>query len=103
LNHILCVFFIGEKKEEVFTDKNGEVKVDLPHCDKIYVQHTLFPDILTLIKDEGSDNNNFTLSLNPSLEQVSFKGVDFQIIDDKTITCLPNYFMPMDGIKFIKN
>jgi hypothetical protein len=34
--------------------------------------------------------------------QVSFKGIDFLITDDKTITCLPNYFMPMDGIKFVK-
>lgn len=103
LHHILCVFFIGDKKEEVYTDNNGGVKVDFPHCDKIFVQHSLFPDIFTLIKGEENDNNNFTLSLNPSLEQVSFKGVDFQIVDGKTITCLPNYFMPMDGIAFIKN
>jgi hypothetical protein len=62
----------------------------------------LYPDIPTLIKDEKNDNNRFTLSLNPSLEKVSFKGIDFKIAGDKMITCLPNYFMAMADIKFIK-
>ena len=102
LQHILCIFFIDGKKEETLTDSNGEVKVDFEKCDKIYVQHTLYPDIVTLVKDENNHSNNFTLSLNPSLEQVSFKGIDFKIVNDKTITCIPNYFMQLEGIEFIK-
>ncbi len=102
LKGILCVFFVGGQKQVEYTDSKGKLHVDIPHCDTIYIQHPFFPDILSLVKDEKNDNTNFTLTLNPSLMQVSFKGIDFLITDDKTITCLPNYFMPMDGIKFVK-
>jgi len=103
LKYIVCIFFVNGKQTEVYTDDNGVAKTDIPQCDKIYVQHTLYPDIVTLIKDETNTNNNFTLTLNPSLEQVSFKGIDFKIVNDKEFTCLPNYFMPLEGIDFIKN
>jgi len=102
LANIHCMFFIGEKKYDEFTDQNGEVKVEFAHCDKIYVQHDLFPDIVTIIKDENNTNNNFTLTLNSSLGQVSFKYIDFKIDDDKTISCIPNYFMMLEDIKFKK-
>jgi hypothetical protein len=103
LKNIVCIFFVDGKKTEIYTDDNGVAKTDLPRCDKIYAQHTLYPDIITLIKDERNDDNNFTLMLNPSLEQVSFNGIDFKIVNDKEITCMPNYFMPIEGISFIKN
>ena len=102
VQNILCIFLTGGKRQEAYTDNNGEASADLAHCDTIYVQHTLFPDILTLVKDKANDNNRFELSLNPSLEQVSFKGIDFKIEDDKTLTCLPNYFLDMPDIKFVK-
>ena len=81
---------------------NGEIKVDLPNCDKIYVQHLLFPDIVTLVKDEDNPNNHFVLTLNPSLNQVSFKGIDFKILSDSAITCIPNYLMETKDIEFVK-
>jgi hypothetical protein len=102
LKNILCVFRVDGKDQEAYSDSNGEVHVDLANCDTIYVQHSLYPDIFTLVKDKNNTNNNFTLTLNPSLEQVSFKGIDFKIAGDKTITCLPNYFMGMEDIKFVK-
>ncbi len=104
LQHIVCMFFIDDKKLDEFTNINGEVKVDFPHCDKIFVQHALYPDIVTIVKDENknSDNNNFTLTLNPSIEQVSFKWIDFKIVNGNMITCLPNYFMQLENIEFIK-
>ena len=102
LQNILCVFLADGQKQEAYTDSNGEVNIDLAHCDTIYVQHTLFPDIVTLVKDKTNDNNRFTLSLNPSLEQVSFKGIDFKIENDTTLTCIPNYFLEMQDIKFVK-
>ena len=104
LQHIVCMFFIDGKKLDEFTDSNGEVKVDFSHCDKIFVQHALYPDIVTIVKDENknSDNNNFTLTPNPFLEQVSFKWIDFKIVNSKMITCLPNYFMQLENIEFIK-
>lgn len=102
IKNILCLFITDGKTQEAMTDANGQVHTDLIHCDTIYVQHLLFPDIATLVKDKTNDNNRFTLSLNPSLEQVSFKGIDFKIIDDKTLNCLPNYFLDMPDIKFVK-
>jgi hypothetical protein len=101
LNYIVGVFFVGEEQHVEQTGSSGEIHVDLPHCDKIFVQHGLFPDILTLIKDADNDNNYFELSLSPSLDQVSFKGIDLKI-EGEALTCLPNYFMPMEGIAFVK-
>ena len=103
LQHILCMFFVDGKKQEMVSDSKGEVHTELPHCDSIFVQHLLYPDIVTPVKDAANDNNNFTLALNPSLEQVSFKGIDFKIGKDNTISCLPNYFLDMPVIKFVKN
>lgn len=100
--NILCLFITNGKEQQVTTGNDGKVHIDLPDCDTIYVQHLLYPDIVTLVKDKANSNNNFTLSLNPSLEQVSFKGIDLTITDDKTLSCLSNYFLPMPDIKFIK-
>jgi len=102
LKNILCVFFVNGKEEKAVTDSNGAVHVDLAHCDSIYAQHLLFPDILTLVKDAGNENNRFTLSLNPSLEQLSFKGIDLTIEKDGSLSWLPNYFLEMSGVKFVK-
>ena len=102
IKNILCIFIVDGKQQEAYSDDNGEVHVALSICDTIFVIHSLYPDIPTLIKDKENDNNNFTLKLNPSLEQVSFKGIDFKIVDDKTISCLSNYFMDATDIEFSK-
>ncbi|MEO7765974.1 MAG: hypothetical protein ABIS01_01065, partial [Ferruginibacter sp.] len=102
LKDILCVFFEAGLRKQAFSDEKGEVHIDLPHCDSIFVQHTLYPDIFTLVKDKMNANNVFELTLNPSLEQVSFKGIDFKIASDKVIVCSPNYFMEMPDIEFVK-
>ena len=36
-----------------------------------------------------------------NLRYCSFKGIDFKI-ENQTLTCLPNYFMPFDNIRFVK-
>ena len=102
VKNIVCMFFVNGKGQEVYSDSNGEVHVDLPHCDSIYVLHNLYPDVPTLVKDENNNNNKFTLELKPSLEQVSFKDILFTIVNDKTITCHNNYFMDASDIKFIR-
>ena len=102
LSHIRCLFLTGKEVQQESTNDEGEIRVDFPTCDKIFVQHDLFPDIVTLIKDEKNQNNQFTLTLNPTLGQVSFKGIDFKIEDDSTLTCLPNYFMMLENIRFEK-
>ncbi len=102
LKNIVCIFIVNGKQQEAYSDSNGEVHVDLERCDSIYVLHNLYPDVPTLVKDEKNDNTRFTLQLNPSLEQISFKGIDFKIVNNKTITCLNNYFMDASDIIFIK-
>jgi hypothetical protein len=102
LSHIRCIFFSEGKKTEELTDQSGQVHVSLAHCDTIYVQHLLYPDVLTLVKDQANNNTRFNLQLNPSLEQVSFKGINFKIENDSVISCLPNYFMDIEGIEFEK-
>jgi len=102
LKNIVCIFIVNGKQQEAHSDSNGEVHVDLERCDSIYVLHNLYPDVPTLVKDEKNDNTRFTLQLNPSLEQISFKGIDFKIVNNKTITCLNNYFMDASDIIFIK-
>ena len=99
---IVCMFIVNGKIQEEYSDSNGEVHVDLPHCDSIYILHNLYPDVPTLVKDENNTNNKFTLELKPSLEQVSFKDILFTIVDDKTITCHNNYFIDASDIKFIR-
>lgn len=102
LKNIVCIFVVNGQGQETYSDENGEVHVDLEHCDSIYVLHNLYPDIPTLVKDEKNNNNHFTLELKPSLGQVSFKGIDFKIIDEHTINCSNNYFMDAVDIKFTK-
>ena len=102
LNEIRCSFFTGGVRRDEHTDQKGELNIDIPTCDSIFVFHPLFPDFVTCIKEEKNDNNHFVLTLNPSLAEVSFKGIDFIIDDDSTISCRHNYLMPMEDIKFKK-
>lgn len=102
LKNILCIFLNKGKQQVAYSDDEGIANMHLSNCDTIYVLHPLFPDIPTLIKDEKNDNNKFELNLNPTLAQVSFKGIDFKIVSEKEITCLSNYFMEMEKIKFVK-
>lgn len=100
--NIRCLFFTGDTPTEAMTDRNGKAAVDLVNCDRIYAQHLLYPDIVTQIKDANNTNNHFTCSLNPSLEQLSFTGIDLTIEDDGSLSWLPNYFLAMPGVRFTK-
>ena len=100
--HIRCLFFVDDTPTEAFSDRNGIVQIELVNCERIYAQHLLYPDIVTAIKDAGNNNNHFICSLNPSLEQLSFKGIDLTIEDDGSLSWLPNYFLAMPGVRFTK-
>ena len=101
LSHVTCFYFVGDRQETVQSDSKGYIHIDADHCDKIFLRHEIFPDIPTLIKDVDNTNNVFEVSLLPSLGQVSFKGIDL-FIKDGELTCHPNYFMPFDGIRFVR-
>ena len=101
LRHIIAIAMIGDKENVFESDEKGEIDIDIKQCDRLYVQHQLFPDVATLLKDESSSDNYFEVTLNPSLQQVSFKGIDFFIDGDK-LHCYTNYFLPFENITFIK-
>ncbi len=102
LRYMQCIAFVGTEKFVYEANQEGTILIDLPKCDKIYAKHSLFVDIPTLIKDENNKNNLFEITLQPSVQQLSFKGIDFHIDDEHTISCLPNYFMPIDNLRFTK-
>jgi hypothetical protein len=102
LQNVTCIYFSGDTKEYAESDSEGVIHFDAPACDTIYLLHQLFADIPSLIKDKDNQNNYFEVSLSPTLQQVSFKGIDF-ILKGREITCLPNYFMPFDNIKYGKD
>jgi hypothetical protein len=96
------VFFVNGKEESVVTNDSGVAHIDVPNCDSICAQHLLYPDIYTLVKDKTNENNRFTVSLNPSLGQLSFKGIDLKIESDGSLSWLPNYFLDIPNVKFTK-
>ncbi len=102
VRNILCVFVNNGEQHQVVTDDSGRAGIELEHCDTIYVMHTLFPDVPTIIKETANVNNRFTLRLNPSLGNLTFKGVNLKIVDDSTLACPDNYFMDASGILFRK-
>ena len=101
LSYVSCFYFVGDQQALAGADNEGFVRIDLPHVDSLYVRHDMAVDIPTLLKDKDNDNNYFVVSLLPSLGQVSFKGIDLFIKED-TLTCHPNYFMPFENIRFVK-
>jgi hypothetical protein len=101
LNNVTALYFVGKEQKVAESDKDGVIHIEDAHVDKIYLRHEIFPDVASLIKDDNNDNNYFVVSLSPTLQQVSFKGIDL-IKKGDTLTCLPNYFLPFDNIQFIK-
>lgn len=102
LQNILCFYFIGDVQETTPSNQEGIIHIDAASIDKLFVRHEIFPDIPTLIKDKDNDHNHFVISMLPSLGQVSFKGIDL-MLDGDILTCLPNYFMPFQDIRFYKD
>lgn len=98
---VLGIAVTGDHRVDVEANSEGVIQFDEKHIDKIYLLHLYYPDILSVIKDESNLNHCFTVELLPSLEQVSFKGIDFKIHEDH-ISCPMNYFMPFEGIRFYK-
>lgn len=102
LQHIRCSFFTGKERRDEYTDDKGVIETNLTHCDTIYAFHELFPDMASIIKEGKNDSNHFIVSLNPSLGQVSFKGIEYKVDGNKLIAVMPNYIFPMEDVVFIK-
>ena len=101
LRNVIAIYFKGGVQEVAYSDDDGIITINEKLVDTIYLRHELFPDIPSLIKDQNNENHYFEVGLSPSLGAVSFKGIDLAI-EGKTLTCLPNYFMPFENITFVK-
>lgn len=99
---VSCIVMNGETQTRFEAGSNGVIHINLPQAAKIYLQHQLFPDVVTMIKDENNHNRYFEVSLNPSLQKISFKGIDLTL-DADTLRMPPNYFMPFENIRFVKS
>jgi len=99
--HILAFVTVNGEEKYFESDENGVIKIEVSSCEKISLQQTLFPDVVTPIKDETNDNNWFEVELQPSVLEVSFKGIDLVMKGDELL-CPPNYFLQMENIKFEK-
>ena len=97
------VAFYGspEHFEVAEADKDGRIVIPEADPKQVYLRHQLYVDIPTLIRDEGDDNTFFEVSMNPSLAEVSFQGIDL-FIKEGDLTCHPNYFMPFEHIRFVR-
>lgn len=97
---VRCMYFVNGQQRDTFSDREGRIQIDTD-CEKVYLQHMIFPDIATLIKDDDNPHRVFEVIISPDIHQVSFKGIDLFVQGD-TLTCHPNYFMPMENIRFVK-
>jgi hypothetical protein len=84
------------------SDAEGKMHSNLNDCDSVFVFHTLFPDVPTLIKKGAGDRNNyFELGLNPSLAELSFQDFTLSISPEGLTGSLPWLFEREKAI-FIK-
>lgn len=102
VERVRCFAFSGGKPQIFESDRKGEIQIPSEKYDSLYLQHPFFPDIASKIKGKGNPNRNFEVSLLPSLNEVSFKGILFWLGVDGHLHCYRNYFMPMENIRFEK-
>lgn len=103
LHNVLClVKNEGEEDAGFWSDAKGVINIETAKADQLFLQHGVFKDIFTPVKDKDNHNNYFEVTLETSLGQVSFKGIDLFIEEDGSLSCYPNYFMPFKNIRFVK-
>jgi hypothetical protein len=99
--YVTALYFRGEQEDMASSDAEGVISIPEENVDRIYLRHEIYPDIACLLKDQQNSHNYFEVTLSPSLAEVSFQGIDF-MLEENTLTCLPNYFLPFQHIRFVK-
>ncbi|HMR45199.1 MAG TPA: hypothetical protein PKC85_00260 [Bacteroidia bacterium] len=98
---VKAIVTFGNLTKEFEANEDGVINIDTKNCEKIFLVHELYPDVASKIKDELNANTYFEVRLKPSLEDVSFKGINL-IKNGENFKCLPNYFLPFSNILFVK-
>lgn len=75
---VKAITYFGELRKEFEADSEGVIDINTKNCEKIYLQHELYPDVATLIKDELNANTYFEVRIKPSLQYVTFDGVSLR-------------------------
>jgi len=101
IQYAVCLVIEGDKTARFTANKEGIIHFEAHKNAKVYIKHDLYPDIPTLLKDEQSTVNYFEVTLKPSLEQLSFKGIDLFLKEDG-LTWHPNYFIGAENVRFEK-
>lgn len=99
--YVIALYEADGTRQSAEPDNEGMIHIEQEHLDTIHLMHQLFPDIACLLKDKGNPNNYFEVKLSPTLAGVSFMGIDLTK-DGDTLTCLPNYFLPYEDLRFIR-
>lgn len=93
IKNVAGIFKKGNEEDQQISNAEGNIHSKLNDCDSIFIIHTLFPDVPTLIKkDETGRNNYFELSLNPSLAGLSFHDFTLSITPEGLTGNLPWLF-----------
>ena len=99
--YVLAIYKENGQPIAIPADDDGVIHIDADHVDTIQLVHDLYMDEPCLLKDASNANNSFEVKLSPTLAQVSFINIPFTIEGD-TITCPPNYLLPFEHVRFIK-
>ncbi len=102
VKNVAGIFKKGNELDQQMSDSEGNMHSLLNDCDSIFVMHTLFPDVPTLVKKDAGDRNNyFELGLNPSLAELSFQDFSLKITGEGLTGYLP-WLFERDKALFIK-
>ena len=101
-SYVKCLCSTGDGFREYYANEEGIIETGTNDCSKVYLQHEMYPDVPSLIRDEGGDNTYFEVRFAPEISKVSFQDIAFSIEGD-TVSCPPNYLFPAENIRFVKS
>ncbi|HMP21718.1 MAG TPA: hypothetical protein PKC39_12230 [Ferruginibacter sp.] len=100
--YTVCIIQRGGATEYVQANAKGQMLIHQAKDATLYLKHQLYADIPMLLKAAGEAPAAYEVRLKPSLQQVSFKGIDLTISADGSLRWLPNYFIDAVGVWFEK-
>jgi hypothetical protein len=99
--YVIAIYNDNGQQTGIPADDEGVIRIEADNVDTIQLVHELYMDEPWLLKDASNANSSFEVKLSPTLAQVSFINIPFTI-DGDTITCPPNYLLPFEHVRFIK-
>ncbi len=101
MKYTSAIAFYKDQGEKYETNQNGIIKISKPDPDSVFIKHELYADIPTKIRDHLNRNTHFEITLKPSLEQVSFEGIELTMNGDE-LRMPMNYFLAFNNLRFVR-